>query len=135
MITVFFGLVFILIGIIILQKLNSSFFLPKAPSEEGLEIKNSANTKYEKGVKLSVLNTVDGMVVTSSTYIVSGITEPDAYLEINENKLKADSHGYFQIPVALGIGRNVISVRATNKAGKSAQQDVAINRETIPLNQ
>ncbi len=66
--------------------------------------------------------------VRDADYVLAGVTEPGALLNISGNDVAVNEDGTFAHSIPLNIGENIIKVIATDTAGNVTAQDVIINR-------
>ena len=83
----------------------------------------------EEGLYLEVTSPVEGSVVTSPTLAVSGKTEANAEVFINEKELRADSAGNFSTSLTLEEGDNIIVVYAKDPAGNTVSKEMKVTYE------
>ena len=75
---------------------------------------------------LTLTSPTDGATTGDASVLVSGITEPEASVEVNGIEVNVASDGSFSLPVTLVEGANVISVDATDAAGNTASASVTV---------
>jgi cytoskeletal protein RodZ len=85
------------------------------------ELGNFINTP-----RLVVIKPVSGSVVESKSVYVSGISEKDSEVFINDQPTMVNEKGEFNENVGLQDGLNTISVKARNKFGKEAVQNMTL---------
>jgi cytoskeleton protein RodZ len=85
------------------------------------ELGNFINTP-----RLIIIKPVSGSVVESKSVYVSGISEKDSEVFINDQPMMVNDKGEFNENVGLQDGLNTISVKARNKFGKEAVQNVVL---------
>lgn len=73
---------------------------------------------------LEVSNPKKGAVVSSSVVIVSGITDPNATVFINEIPVTLDQQGYFEKKIDLFSEKSTIEIKSVNRFGK----ETVVNR-------
>jgi len=79
--------------------------------------------------KLLVSAPSSNVIVESEQILVSGQTDVDANLKINNEKVMVDSNGNFSVYIALQNGINTIVVTATNKANKADSKTFIVERK------
>jgi hypothetical protein len=72
-------------------------------------------------LKLSLTSPKDGQQFTSAKIVVSGETEPNADVSINDLEVKANSAGKFQTTLTLDDGDNPIYIFASDQDGNFAE--------------
>jgi cytoskeletal protein RodZ len=85
------------------------------------EMGNFVNTP-----RLVVIKPVSGSVVESKSVYVSGVSEKDSEVFINDQPTMVNDKGEFNENVGLQDGLNTISVKAKNKFGKVAEQNITL---------
>lgn len=85
------------------------------------ELGNFVNTP-----RLVIIKPVSGSVVESKTIYVSGVSEKDSEVFINDQPTMVNDKGEFNENVGLQDGLNTISVKAKNKFGKEAVQNITL---------
>lgn len=83
----------------------------------------------EEGLYLEVISPVDVSSVSNSSITVSGKTEANVEIFINENELKADLQGNFSAALTLEEGENIIVVTASDDEGNYAEKTVTVTYE------
>lgn len=68
---------------------------------------------------LDVETPVDNSVSSASNLLVKGITNPETKVQINGREIISNIKGFFEEPIVLNPGLNVIVVRAIKKYGQS----------------
>ncbi|MFQ6059759.1 MAG: PKD domain-containing protein [Thermoplasmata archaeon] len=81
---------------------------------------------------LNVVEPIDGLVTRISLLSVSGWTENDASLTINEVPTPVSPNGSFSAFVVLTEGKNVISVQSRDRAGNYERINRTVVLDTIP---
>ena len=71
--------------------------------------------------KLEVLEPQDGSSTESEKLGVTGKTDPDAYIFINDTRIIVNSDGSFSYNLSLNEGENIIRIKATDKASNSTE--------------
>jgi len=74
-----------------------------------------------------------GDVVSTSSLVIKGQTEPGAEITINNEAVRVDSDGNFEKTVELKDGTNLITVVAKDSAGNEVKVTRAINRDAFYL--
>jgi cytoskeleton protein RodZ len=69
---------------------------------------------------LSLSSPVENLQTADSTVEVLGKTDPEATISVNDKLVALDNGGQFFVRIPLVFGANTLTVRATNKSGKSA---------------
>jgi len=70
---------------------------------------------------LEVSQPIDQLNTTSSEVVVSGRTDPEAKVSINEQEITVDQNGQFSQQIKLSDGANNIVVTATSKSSKQTK--------------
>lgn len=73
-----------------------------------------ANAPY-----LNITNPPENLVVRTDEINVTGETDPDANLSINDQPVSLSSDGKFSVKVPLSLGLNALTIKSTNKFQKS----------------
>ncbi len=68
--------------------------------------------------KLIVTSPKDDIITSTKDLVISGITQPDNKVYINDNELFVDSNGEFTEIIPLQPGLNTIKVKAKNRLNK-----------------
>jgi len=76
------------------------------------------------------LSLQDGAIVKTQTLLVTGITEGDATLYV-QNSIVTIVDGHFSTQVALNEGRNTVTIRATDRAGNTRRIELVVFLDTI----
>jgi hypothetical protein len=79
--------------------------------------------------RLVVLKPADGDKIDSNSVHVTGITEKDALVFINDQPILVNENGEFGEDVGLKTGLNTITVKARSKFNKEASQSLTINAD------
>lgn len=87
-------------------------------------------TKFLSPPKLEVLEPRDGQVVTSRLVTVSGKTDSDATIKINNQPTLSDSDGGFTAQIQIYEGTTEIVVKAASRSGK---ETVVARKITVQL--
>ena len=69
---------------------------------------------------LTINSPLENVVVKNEEVEVSGQTDPDAILSINEQPVAIDQKGNFNIKVPLSAGLNILTIKSINKFQKSS---------------
>lgn len=82
-------------------------------------------------VKLEVDGPSSGSTVetTNSSYVVSGRTDPDAVVLVNDLPVTVKKDGTFRTEVALNIGDNTMTVKAVDPLGNQASSSFKVVRK------
>ena len=64
--------------------------------------------------------------VTQNEVEVVGKTDPDANLEINDERVPLDQEGNFKILIKLSSGENKINISSTSKYGKGKSEEIKV---------
>lgn len=86
----------------------------------------TAEKTFMSAISLTVSSPVNGLVSTSPTVIVKGITLPNADVAVNDSDLKADASGAFSVSIKLDEGDNVIVVIANDDQGNVAEKEITV---------
>ena len=70
---------------------------------------------------LNLFSPETNIVVTTDQIEISGQTDPNATLSINNQEISVDENGRFQTKITLQPGLNTITVIATNKFGRQSE--------------
>lgn len=73
---------------------------------------------------LEIFQPADKSIVRTESNIItiSGKTEPDARLYINDHVVIVDNHGEFSYPYSLSLGENTLRIVATDRAGNQTEK-------------
>jgi cytoskeletal protein RodZ len=74
-----------------------------------------------KGPYLKVYSPEDNLVVKNLSIKVSGRTEPEAKLTINDQPVQFKSRGEFEVIIQLSLGVNEITFVSTNRLGRRTE--------------
>jgi cytoskeletal protein RodZ len=85
------------------------------------ELGNFANTP-----KLIILSPSKNEIEDSNSVVVSGISDKDADVFINDQPVLVSDEGKFSENLALQSGTNSISVKAVNRFGKETNQNIIV---------
>jgi hypothetical protein len=80
--------------------------------------------------RLANLSLVDGAIVNTQTLLITGMTEGDATLYV-QNSIVTIVDGHFSTQVALNEGRNTVTIRATDRAGNARRLELVVFLDTI----
>lgn len=83
----------------------------------------------EEGLYLELINPPDGSNFNTPNITVSGNTEANAEVFINEKELKADLEGNFSTNLLLEEGDNIIVVTASDDEGNYAEKSLTVTYE------
>ncbi|HOX41859.1 MAG TPA: hypothetical protein PK263_06785, partial [bacterium] len=75
---------------------------------------------------LKVVTPVNNSVIESDATNISGVTEVDTVLTVNNEKISISNDGHFSANVKLQRGINVIKVRAENKTKKETTEVLTV---------
>lgn len=78
-------------------------------------------------IELSVVQPINGSMVTTSSILVTGKTNPNAEVSVNDKDTTADVNGKFTANINLDEGENTIVVAANDSDGNSAEQELTVN--------
>lgn len=78
--------------------------------------------------KLEVLKPSDGEVITKKTLLVTGKTDADAVIRVNNQPVLVDDEGLFSSELEIYEGTGEIEVKAISRSGK----ETTIKRKIIP---
>jgi cytoskeletal protein RodZ len=85
------------------------------------ELGNFANTP-----KLIILSPTQNEVKDSNSVVVNGVSDKDADIFINDQPVLVSDEGKFNESLALQSGTNYISIKAINRFGKEANQNIIV---------
>ncbi len=71
--------------------------------------------------ELSVISPKEGEVFNKNTITISGITDKDAQLFINNQKVEVDDKGAFKQDIVVNPGVNTLSIESQSKLGKKTK--------------
>ncbi len=71
-------------------------------------------------------------VTKEETVIITGTTEPNAYVMVGGQTAPVDPSGRFRILVKLVLGKNLIKVVSTDDAGNKTEKTVSIEMDNVP---
>lgn len=75
-------------------------------------------SSLNRAPRLDVLSPGKDSTVSDSALVVSGRTDPDANVYLNNQQIVADANGEFHEDLSLGPGSNLLTIKAVNKFGK-----------------
>lgn len=75
---------------------------------------------------LQVAEPKDNSIIDQEDLALSGLTDTDSVVTVNDEKIPVTSEGKFALEMKLHRGVNVISVRAINKAKKESSQTFTV---------
>lgn len=84
-------------------------------------------------INLTISAPISGSTVDAVTIVVSGSTEPNATVVINDAEVTASVNGKFQTNVLLDEGDNYISIVAYNDFGNVAEREILVTRTVSGL--
>lgn len=93
--------------------------------EEDVETISQPESLIEEGLFLEVTSPVNGATVSDPTLVVSGKTESNAEVFINEIELTADSQGNFSTTITLEEGENVVVITVSDDDGNYAEKELS----------
>lgn len=115
------------------QKVQSTFQTQTEQKKEVPEPTKKITTEVEPFVGeelfLEVGSPTNGITVSKPNLQVSGRTNADAEVFINEVELRADGQGNFSTNLTLEEGENVIVVTAVDEEGNFAEQELTVTYE------
>lgn len=76
------------------------------------------------------LSLEDGAIVRTQTLLITGMTESDATLFI-QNSIVTIVDGHFSAQVALNEGRNIVTIRATDRASNTRRIELVTFLDTV----
>ena len=82
---------------------------------------------FSKPPRLDVAKPVENETVVEEKIVIEGVTDGDAALEINGQKINPGKQGSFSTEVVLMKGINEIILKADNKFGKSTEKKLVVN--------
>lgn len=82
----------------------------------GLHVHNILKPPY-----LIVANPTDGYISKENSIIISGTTEPETKIMVNDVTIKNDEQGNFSETITLTPGINTLIIKAENKHGRMAK--------------
>jgi hypothetical protein len=92
------------------------------------ESDKSAATGVDE-ISLSVTYPSRDITVDTEIVTVSGVTEPEAEVSVNDKEIVADSDGKFSVKLTLVDGENYVTVVAVNSEGKTAEIERIVTYE------
>lgn len=128
--------VLILVALFI-KKVNKPDIEPRYPdqtestTQTDQQVVSEPEPAIEEGLYLEVTNPVDGSSVSNPTLGLSGKTEANAEVFINESELTADSAGNFSTTITLDEGENIIVVTASDNEGNYAEKSITVTYEPV----
>lgn len=90
----------------------------------------SSYRAFKGAPNLSVTDPKEGEVFTSSKILVSGSTDKDAQVFINNQKVDTDENGNFRQSIVLNSGINTLVIEAQSKSGKRSKVSRTIQVES-----
>ena len=97
--------------------------------EKDAETTPQPESLIEEGLFLEVTSPVNGATVSDPILVVSGKTEPNAEVFINESELTADSQGNFSTTITFEEGENVVVITASDDDGNYAERELTVIHE------
>ena len=85
-------------------------------------------------LKVNGLTTGVVFVTNLTTYNVTGTTDPDASVYVNNKSITIDINGNFKTAVQLSLGMNNITVKAEDKIGNKISSTYQIQRKEVDQN-
>lgn len=82
---------------------------------------------FSKPPRLDVATPVENETVIEEKILIEGVTDGDAVLEINGQKINPGKEGNFSTEIVLMKGINEIILKADNKFGKSTEKKLVVN--------
>jgi maltose-binding protein MalE len=82
--------------------------------------KDSSGVSTSAGVSLTVSEPQDNTITDTPTIDVSGHTNPEAVVSVNDVVTTADANGNFTTTISLNEGPNTIEVVASDQEGNQA---------------
>lgn len=79
-------------------------------------------TNFAGTPNLKILTPENNIVVENDLLDLSGVTDPDAYILVNEEKVPVTNDGHFTLNFKLHKGVNVLNVKAINKIKKESNE-------------
>lgn len=76
---------------------------------------------------LNVFSPKSNQIIIGSKVEVSGDTDPNSTIYVNENLVAVEDTGKFKKIITVFPGKNIIVVKATNRFGKQSEVDRSIN--------
>ncbi len=83
----------------------------------GLHVHNILKSPY-----LAVLNPTDGYISEENNIVITGSSEPETKIMVNEVLIKNDEQGNFSESITLTPGINTLVVKAENKHGRATKE-------------
>jgi hypothetical protein len=83
-------------------------------------------------LKVNGLSTGTVFETTNTTYEVTGTTDLDAFVYINDQRASMDNNGNFKVVVQLTLGMNNIVVKAQDQLGNKASYTYQVQRKEVP---
>ncbi|OGK16678.1 hypothetical protein A2774_00050 [Candidatus Roizmanbacteria bacterium RIFCSPHIGHO2_01_FULL_39_12c] len=93
------------------------------------EVASQSETETDSQITLVIQNPADGAMVTDSSLTVSGVTDANAEVFVNEFELEADEEGNFSQELTLEEGENIIVITAVDEAGNFAERELTVMYE------
>lgn len=120
---IFLIIVFLTAGLIFWKNSNK-IQQPSIKNESAVTatIDESKNT-----LDFSLNQPTDGQIFTVSQITVSGKTDANAEVSVNDKDIKADSQGEFSTVVNLDEGDNIISILANDEYGNMAEKEIVVS--------
>lgn len=120
---IFLIIVFLTAGLIFWKNSNK-IEQPSIKNESAVTatIDESKNT-----LDFSLNQPTDGQIFTVSQITVSGKTDANAEVSVNDKDIKADSQGEFSTVVNLDEGDNIISILANDEYGNMAEKEIVVS--------
>ena len=87
---------------------------------------------FFNGTRLYVNTPTSGQTFTEPLVTVTGSVEAASTLEIGTAKVIPDANGNFEYPIVLGLGYNVIVVRATDRFDRETTSKIDLYYEPSP---
>lgn len=122
----------LIIAALLVKKVNGPPIqnVPPDQTESTLETDRQTATEpepaIEEGLYLEVTSPSDGDIVVSPSLTITGTTEGNAEVFINENEVKADPQGNFSTIITLEEGENIIVVTSSDDEGNYAEKTLTV---------
>lgn len=84
-------------------------------------------TRFVSPPKLSLVNPSEGLVATESAVLVTGQTDPDATITVNNQPVEVDENGNFVVEIEISNETSEIKVIAKSRGGKETVETRFIN--------
>lgn len=84
-------------------------------------------------INLTISSPESGAIIDTNTVIISGSTQSNASVVINDVEIVANKDGSFKSSVPLDEGDNYISIVAYNDFGNVAEREIIVTRTIVGL--